>query len=265
MARPMAVMDSQIPLADQIMIMKPNFRTQQFLPRMLLALAMAAGFVLTSAHTFADVVSANYVTGREVPIRSDGFTATDKSIDLKLNFVPAPDTQLMVVENTGPGVIIGTFSNLAQGQTVELSYRGVAYHFVAHYHGGTGNDLVLLRASDKESIPAAVLPKLDAQIVLALKKSRGEPPFDRPTTLQPDIPFQRAGSVLVDLKAPVSSELVNQIRSIGGVIDNSEPAATLRAMVPLSQLETLPARGDVKFISPARPVIRSRVKVSSGR
>src|SRR4051794_37279616 len=123
--------------------MKPDFRTPPFLPLTLLALAMAAGFVLTSGSIFGDIVRANYVTGREVPISSDGFTATDKSIDLKLNFAPTPNTQLMVVENTGPGVIVGTFSNLAQGQTVELSYGGVAYHFVAHYHGGTGNDLVL--------------------------------------------------------------------------------------------------------------------------
>jgi hypothetical protein len=258
-------MDSQNPLADQIMNMKSYFRTPQVLPRMLLALAMAAGFVLLSAHTFADVVRANYVTGLEVPISSYGFTATDKSVDLKLNFAPAPDTQLVVVENTGPGVIVGTFSNLAQGQIVELSYRGVAYHFVAHYHGGTGNDLVLLRTTDKESIPAAVLPKLDAQLVLALKKSRGEPPFDRPTTLQPDIPFQHAGSVLIDVKGSASAELLNQIRSIGGVINNSESATTLRAMVPLSQLETLAASADVKFISPARPIITSRVKVSPGR
>src|SRR3954471_5751490 len=170
--------------------MKSDFRTSQFLPRMLLALATAAGFVLMSAYTFADVVRANYVTGLEVPISSNGFTATDKSVDLKLNFAPAPNRQLMVVENTGPGVIVGTFNNLAQGQIVELNYKGVVYHFVAHYHGGTGNDLVLLRTSDKESIPAAILQKLDTQIVLALKKSRGEPPFDRPTTLQPDIPFQ---------------------------------------------------------------------------
>src|SRR5205085_1762472 len=229
--------------------MKSDSRTTQFLRRMLLALAIAAGFVLMSAPTFADVVRANYVTGLEVPISSDGFTATDKSIELTLNFAPGPNTQLAVVENTGPGVIVGTFSNLAQGQTVELNYRGVAYHFVAHYHGGTGNDLVLLRTSDKESIPPAVLQKLDAQIVLALKKSRGEPPFDQPTTLQPDIPFQHDGSVLVDVKGSVSAELLNQIRFVGGVINNSESATTLRAMVPLSELETVAARADVKFIS----------------
>src|SRR4051812_45361109 len=33
-------------------------------------------------------------------------------------------------------------------------------------------------APKKSSIPAEVLAKLDAQIVFALKKSRGEPPYD---------------------------------------------------------------------------------------
>ncbi|HEX7517820.1 MAG TPA: hypothetical protein VF345_11115, partial [Chthoniobacterales bacterium] len=124
--------------------------------------------------------------------------------------------------------------------------------------------LVLLRTNDKESLPAATLKKLDAQIVLALKKSRGEPPFDKPTSLEPDIPFQRAGRVLVDMEASLSKELLNQIALSGGqVIDGSESATSLRAMVPLSRLETLAGRADVKFISPARPTVRSGVKAST--
>lgn len=246
--------------------MKPHFKTfPPFQVHARALLAAVAVFVLATGHTFADAVNATYTTGAEVPVRSNGFTALGRTVNLTLNFAPTTDTQLMVVQNTGPGVIVGTFSNLAQGQIVALSYRGVTYHFVAHYHGGTGNDLVLLRTTDKESLPAATLKKLDAQIVLALKKSRGEPPFDKPTSLQPDIPFQHAGSVLVDVKGSVSRELLNQIALIGGVINNSESATTLCAMVPLSQLESLAGRADVKFISPARPTITSRVKVSPGQ
>ena len=169
----------------------------------------------------------------------------------------------MVVRNTGPGVIIGTFSNLAQGQIVALSYRGVTYHFVAHYHGGTGNDLVLLWTNGEKSLPAATLKKLDAQLVLALMKNRGEPPFDKPTSLQPDIPVQHEGRVLVDLEASVSQELLNQITLGGGwVSQDFQTATSLRAMVPLSQLETLAGRTDVKFISPARPTHKSAVKAA---
>jgi hypothetical protein len=245
--------------------MKPHFKTfPHFLARTLLA--AVAVLALATAHTFAAVVNATYTTGAEVPVTSNGFTAIGKTVNLTLNFAPAMDTQLTVVRNTGPGVIVGTFSNLAQGQTVALSYRGVAYHFVAHYHGGTGNDLVLLRTNDKESLHAATLKKLDAQIVLALKKSRREPPFDKPTSLQPDIPFQHDGRVLVDMAASVSKELLNQITLGGGWVNRDfETAASLRAMVPLSQLENLAGRADVKFISPARPIVTSRVEVSPGR
>ncbi len=45
--------------------------------------------------------------------------------------------------------IVGTFDNLAQGQPVALSYGGVTYRFVANYYGGSGNDLVLVWASNR--------------------------------------------------------------------------------------------------------------------
>jgi hypothetical protein len=244
--------------------MKPHCKTFphfQVLARILLA--GVAVLALSTAHTFAAAVSATYSTGAEVPVSSNGFTATGKTVNLTLNFAPAKGSQLMVVQNTGPGIIIGTFSNLAQGQTVALSYGGVTYHFVANYHGGTGNDLVLLWTSDEKSLPAATLKKLDGQIVLALKKSRGEPPFDKPTSLEPDIPVKHAGRVLVDMEASVSRQLLDQIAFVGGqVINGSETATSLRAMVPLSQLETLASRADVKSISPARPTVRSGVKAS---
>ena len=224
-------------------------------------LAAVAALALSMAHTFAGVVNATYITGAEVPVSSNGFTATGQTVNFTLNYAPTTGTQLMVVQNTGPGIIRGTFSNLAQGQTVALSYGGVTYNFVANYYGGKGNDLVLLWTSGEKSLPAATLEKLDAQIVLALEKSRGEPPFDKPTSLEPDIPIKDAGRVLVDMEASVSKELLNQIALVGGqVINSSETARTLRAMVPLSQLETLAGRVDVKFISPARLTITSGVE-----
>ncbi|HZE12366.1 MAG TPA: hypothetical protein VE086_01285, partial [Chthoniobacterales bacterium] len=84
-----------------------------------------------SNQTFAGVVSVHYATGAEVPVSADGFTASDKSVDLTLNFAPADGQELMLVRNTGPGFIQGKFNNLEHGQIVALQYRGVAYHFVA--------------------------------------------------------------------------------------------------------------------------------------
>jgi hypothetical protein len=253
--------------------MKPNFKTFphfHVLARTLLA--AVAVLALSTAHTFAgnvnsaygpgtDVrVNAAYSTGAEVPVSSDSFTAIGKTVNITLNYAPTPGTQLMVVQNTGPGIIRGTFTNLAQGQTVALSYAGVTYHFLANYHGGRGNDLVLLWTSEG-SIAPAILKKLDPQIVLALKKSQGEPPFDKPTSLQPEIPLQVGTTVLIDLNATISDGLLTQIAEIGGkVIESPDPSHVIRAMVPLSQLETLAARADVKSISPARPTIISRIK-----
>ena len=173
---------------------------------------------------------------------------------------PASGAQLMVVQNTGSGIIRGTFANLAQGQTIALSYAGLTYYFVANYHGGRGNDLVLLWTISDQFIPAAAAGKLDGQIVLALKKSRGQPPFDKPTSLEPEIPIKDGDRVLVDVDASVSKGLLDQVALFGGVVVNGPPtAATFRAMVPLSQLEALAGRSDVNFISPAKPAVISRV------
>lgn len=244
--------------------MKPHFKTfPHFQVHARTLLGAVAVLVLATGHTFAAAVNATYTTGAEVPVSSNGFTAIGKTVNLTLNFAPAKGSQLMVVRNTGPGIIIGTFSNLAQGQIVELSFGGVTYHFVANYHGGAGNDLVLLWTNDEKTLPAATLKKLDTQIVLALKKNRGEPPFDKPTSFEPNIPIKHAGRVLVYIEASVSRQLLDQIAVVGGeVIKGSETATSFRAMVPLSQLETLAGRADVKSISPARLIITSKIKAA---
>lgn len=94
--------------------------------------------------------------------------------------------------------------------------------------------------------------KLDSQIVLALKKARGEPPFDKPTTVQPDLTIRPDGRVSVDMDAAVSQELLEQIERAGGKVVSSFAASrTIRAWIPLEKIESLAARDDVKFISPA--------------
>ena len=89
-------------------------------------------------------LSAVYNAATDVPVTAAAVTATGATVNFTLGFAPAPGTELMVVKNTGLDFIKGTFSNLAQGQTVMLAYAGVNYPFVAHYFGGTGNDLVLV-------------------------------------------------------------------------------------------------------------------------
>ena len=79
----------------------------------------------------------------DVPVTANDCLPAGNIAAFALNYAPIPGTNLMVVKNTGPNPIQGTFDNLAQGQSVTLTYNGVAYSFVANYSGGTGNDLVL--------------------------------------------------------------------------------------------------------------------------
>jgi uncharacterized delta-60 repeat protein len=85
-----------------------------------------------------------YNTGAEVPATGSSYVATGRNVTFTLNYHPSPGTTLMVVNNTGSTPITGTFANLAQGQAVDLTHGAFTYPFVAHYYGGTGNDLVLL-------------------------------------------------------------------------------------------------------------------------
>src|SRR6202045_5240075 len=211
--------------------MKPKLKT---FPRpQLLSCIIAAAvvvLVLSTPHLFAGDLNVTYITGAEVPVSSNGFTAMEKKVNITLNFAPAPGTQLMVVQNTGPGIIRGTFSNLAQGQTIALTYGGLTHYFVANYHGGNGNDLVLLWTTGNELLSQAAKDKLEGQIVLALKKSRGQPPFDKPTSLEPDIPIKDGDRVLVDIEGSVSKALRDQVTLSGGTVPNgSTTTTTLRA------------------------------------
>ena len=94
----------------------------------------------TSAASAA--LSFNYTAATDVPVTAASYTASGTAT-LTLGFAPVTGTNLMVVKNTGLGFISGTFSNLAQGQAVALSFGGKTYDFVANYYGGSGNDLVL--------------------------------------------------------------------------------------------------------------------------
>lgn len=94
--------------------------------------------------------------------------------------------------------------------------------------------------------------KLDSHIVQALQKARGEPPFDKPTPLDPGLTIEKDGRVLVDLTATVTKDLLAEIERHGGrVISSFEGARAIRALFPLAHLETLAARPDVQFIAPA--------------
>ncbi|MDB6173040.1 MAG: rcc [Chthoniobacteraceae bacterium] len=88
-------------------------------------------------------VAGTYHSAADLPATFESFSAGGAMLSISLNFAPPVGTNLMVVKNTGLGFIGGTFTNLAQGQVVTLSYNRVDYRFIANYFGGSGNDLVL--------------------------------------------------------------------------------------------------------------------------
>ena len=240
-------------------IMNQDFK--RFRLACFICVVTSALYSTSASQALAQDVAATYVSDADVAVKSDGFIADGKTLKISLEFSPPPGAQLMVVQNTGPGIIRGRFNNLAQGQTIALTYSGVVYHFVANYYGGNGNDLVLLWTTGDELVAPIARAKLDGQLLLALRKSRGEPPFDKPTTLEPEIPVKDSDRVLVDIEGSISKALTDQITLSGGALpDNAASTTTLRAMVPLSQLETLATRSDVTSISPAKPSITSRLE-----
>jgi hypothetical protein len=122
---------------------------------------------------------------------------------------------------------------------------------------GQGGEIAGLE-HEKASRTAAQ-QKLDSQIVLALKKMRGEAPFDHPSKLEPSVTVNPDGMVLVDIDGAVSVELLQTCRRSGGkVMTYSESAHSIRALLPLAKLESLAARPDVRFISPAAEAANNR-------
>jgi alpha-tubulin suppressor-like RCC1 family protein len=108
----------------------------------------ALGTGYTNVETFGWALgnlAASYTAADNIPQTLPSVTIISGSTAaLTLGYPPVAGTDLTVVKNTGLSLIRGVFSNLAQGQTVKLSYGGVDYNFVVNYYGGTGNDLVLV-------------------------------------------------------------------------------------------------------------------------
>jgi hypothetical protein len=119
--------------------------------------------------------AADFTSATQVPIISDGYSASGSSIALALGFAPTSGAVLTVVQNTGSTAIQGTFSNLVQGQTVYLSYGGQNYAFIANYNGGSnGRSLVLQLIAGVAAMP--VWASLTAVLLLAALGVRGLAP-----------------------------------------------------------------------------------------
>jgi hypothetical protein len=78
--------------------------------------------------------AADRVRARGVRLRRPQISQVDLSTS-----VLAPGTVFLIIDNTPPTPISGTFSNLADGATITASSNT----YQANYEGGDGNDLTL--------------------------------------------------------------------------------------------------------------------------
>jgi Subtilase family len=93
--------------------------------------------------------------------------------------------------------------------------------------------------------------KIDSQLLYEMQKSSGKLTQEMPE-LKTGIKPQENGKVLVDIKAKVSDDLLQQMKSAGGdVIYSSAEGSTIRANLPMAQIESLASSQNVASIEPA--------------
>ena len=125
--------------------------------------------------------------------------------------------------------------------------------------GNAQQQIAALEAEKATRTPAEI--KMDSQLVYALKQSRGEPFAAGVTNLSLGVKVGTDGNVLVDMNATVSIGLLKTITQVGGTVQfSSAQFNSIRALVPLGQLESLAALPDVKFIKPA---VQARARTGS--
>lgn len=94
--------------------------------------------------------------------------------------------------------------------------------------------------------------KLDSQLLHACRQHRGQLPVPGAEHLNPRLHLRQGDDVLLDFKADVTLELLQEIRRLGGRILNSFPQhKSIRAWMPLASIEPVAALPGVQKIRPA--------------
>src|SRR5262245_46208261 len=110
---------------------------------------------------------------------------------------------------------------------------------------------------EKESRTPA-LRKLDSRLVYALKLHRGQEIAPGVQTLEVGIAPDNKGAVAVDMKATVRGPLIESLASLGVDIIRVMPDYdSVRARVPIDQLEAVASLPQVRFIRPQQKAITS--------
>ncbi|MFQ5429645.1 MAG: thrombospondin type 3 repeat-containing protein, partial [Phycisphaerae bacterium] len=109
-----------------------------------------------------------------------------------------------------------------------------------------------------------VQQKITSKLLLASKRSLGQPTVAGLPVLRQTIFPDAAGAVLVDIRADVTDALLARIGALGGQVVSSYPKFNaIRARVPLTQVQALAAEAAVRSIRPADQAVTNLV-VSQG-
>src|SRR5262245_48098191 len=112
---------------------------------------------------------------------------------------------------------------------------------------------------EKESRTVAQ-QKMDSQLIYELKMWRGDAIAEGVRTLKTDVPYNDRRKVTLDLKAKVSDDLLNQLKTYGADIVNSVPEHdSLRIQVGIDQIEAIAGLSDVIYVQPKEDGMASRV------
>ena len=107
--------------------------------------------------------------------------------------------------------------------------------------------------------------KIDSALLYALKRQRQDPLLDQVPMLRSGVKTASDGTILVDIKATVTDELLDQIKSSAGTIINSfSQYNAIRAKIPLNQIEVLAASPDVQSIRRADEFMLNKINTSQG-
>ena len=107
--------------------------------------------------------------------------------------------------------------------------------------------------------------KMSSQLVFAVKDRRGELRGTGLEKIKRQVSAAPDGTVLVDIKAAVTPELLAEIEKLGGRVVNSHAEYdAIRAHVPLEFMETLAEEEGVRFIRQADRAFLKKLNTSEG-
>jgi hypothetical protein len=95
--------------------------------------------------------------------------------------------------------------------------------------------------------------KMSSQLVDAIAQAKsGHAVAGAPALRVPNLPSTPSGQIIIDIRGKVTSKLLGDIQDLGGnVISSASQFNSVRASLPLYNVESLASHSDVQFLQPA--------------